>query len=99
MNTDQELSLQSRDVGVKYFQDVFNYTAPLSDDLNHRIKIMRLIKIKEVIKITSLSRATIYKYMAEDSFPKPVSLGAKAVAWVEDEVENWIMDKIERRTN
>ena len=58
---------------------------------------MRLIKIKEVIKMTSLSRATIYKYMADDSFPKPVSLGVKSVAWVEDEVENWVMDKIEHR--
>ncbi|AFT78505.1 phage transcriptional regulator AlpA [Alteromonas macleodii str. 'Black Sea 11'] len=58
---------------------------------------MRLIKIKEVIKMTSLSRATIYKYMADDSFPKPVSLGTKAVAWVEDEVENWIVEKIEAR--
>ena len=58
---------------------------------------MRLIKIKEVIKMTSLSRATIYKYMADDSFPRPVSLGTKAVAWVEDEVENWIVEKIEAR--
>ena len=58
---------------------------------------MRLIKIKEVIKMISLSRATIYKYMADDSFPKPVSLGTKAVAWVEDEVENWIVEKIEAR--
>ena len=58
---------------------------------------MRLIKIKEVIKMTSLSRATIYKYMADDSFPKPVSLGTKAVAWVEDVVENWIVEKIEAR--
>ena len=61
------------------------------------LRSMRLIKIKEVIKMTSLSRATIYKYMADDSFPKPVSLGTKAVAWVEDEVENWIVEKIEAR--
>ena len=97
MNTGQYLGLQSCDVGVKYFRDVFNYTAQLFDDLNHRINTMRLIKIKEVIKMTSLSRATIYKYMADDSFPKPVSLGTKAVAWVEDEVENWIVEKIEAR--
>ena len=97
MNSGQYLGLQSRDVGVKYFRDVFNYTAQLFDDLKHRNNTMRLIKIKEVIKMTSLSRATIYKYMADDSFPKPVSLGAKAVAWVEDEVENWIIEKIEQR--
>ena len=58
-----------------------------------------LLKIKEVIKMTSLSRATIYKYIADDSFPKPVSLGSKAVAWLADEVESWIMEKIENRTD
>ena len=47
--------------------------------------------------MTSLSRATIYKYMADDSFPRPVSLGAKAVAGVEDEVESWVFNKIEQR--
>jgi prophage regulatory protein len=46
---------------------------------------------------TGLGRSTIYKYIAEGMFPKPVSLGARAVAWVESEVEDWILDKVEQR--
>lgn len=58
---------------------------------------MRLIKLKDVMSNTGLGRSTIYKYIAEGAFPKPVSLGARAVAWVESEVEDWVLDKIEQR--
>ena len=36
---------------------------------------MRIIRLKEVIDSTGLARSTIYKYIAEGTFPKPVSLG------------------------
>ncbi len=58
---------------------------------------MRLIRIKEVQALTSLARATIYKYMSEGGFPKQVSLGANAVAWVEEEVVAWIEGKVLER--
>lgn len=58
---------------------------------------MKLIKIKEVSALTSLARATIYKYVAEEVFPKQVSLGANCVAWVESEVLEWIEQKIAQR--
>jgi predicted DNA-binding transcriptional regulator AlpA len=37
-----------------------------------------------------LSRSTIYRWIAEGRFPKPVQLGGYAVAWAEDEIQNWI---------
>jgi prophage regulatory protein len=58
---------------------------------------MRLIKLKEVIEKTSLGRSTIYELMAKGTFPKQVSLGAKSVAWIESEVDDWIMEKIGER--
>lgn len=60
---------------------------------------MRLIKLKEVMNCTGLARSTIYKYIAGQMFPKPVSLGPRAVAWVEDEIHDWILEKIESRDN
>ena len=50
----------------------------------------RLIRLKEVQHRVGLGRSTIYRWMAEGEFPKPVPLGAHAVAWVESEVEEWI---------
>lgn len=58
---------------------------------------MRLIKLKEVIEKTSLGRSTIYEFMTKGTFPKQVSLGAKSVAWVESEVDDWIMERIGER--
>ncbi len=58
---------------------------------------MRLIRLKEVIQMTGLARATIYKYMASGSFPPSVSLGPKLVAWVEEEIEEWISTRISER--
>ena len=58
---------------------------------------MRLIKLKEVIEKTSLGRSTIYELMTDGIFPKQVSLGAKSVAWLESEVDDWIMERVGER--
>ncbi len=58
---------------------------------------MKLLRIKDVSALTSLARATIYKYMSEGVFPKQVSLGANCVAWVESEVLEWVEAKIALR--
>jgi prophage regulatory protein len=58
---------------------------------------MRIIRLKEVIDSTGLARSTVYKYIAENTFPKPVSLGDRCVGWVEQEIHDWILSKIESR--
>ncbi|WP_371377723.1 AlpA family transcriptional regulator [Thalassotalea aquiviva] len=58
---------------------------------------MRLIRLKKVMELTGLSRASVYKFMANDTFPKSVPLGDRAVAWVEQEVTDWVLDKIAER--
>ena len=58
---------------------------------------MRLIKLKDVTSLTGLARSTIYKYISEERFPKPVSLGERIVAWVEEEIQDWILEKIAER--
>jgi prophage regulatory protein len=59
--------------------------------------VMKLIKLIDVKNTTGLARSTIYKYISDGSFPKPVRLGVKAVAWVESEVQEWIQERIEER--
>ncbi|MCS6178916.1 helix-turn-helix transcriptional regulator [Shewanella baltica] len=58
---------------------------------------MKLIRLKDVIGCTGLSRSTIYKYIDEGIFPKSVSLGDRAVAWVESEIQEWILERIAER--
>lgn len=58
---------------------------------------MRLIRLKEVMSLTGLGRSSIYKFMEESRFLKSVSLGDRAVAWIESEIEDWIVEKIAER--
>jgi prophage regulatory protein len=37
----------------------------------------------------------VYQRVVEGRFPKPVSLGARAVGWIETEIEEWIACPIE----
>ncbi len=53
---------------------------------------MRFLKLKEVMEKTALSRSAIYRIMNDGEFPKSISLGDRAVAWVESEVELWMED-------
>lgn len=59
---------------------------------------MRFLKLKEVMEKTALSRSAIYRKMNEDQFPKSISLGDRAVAWVESEVEEWMESCLVRKS-
>ena len=48
----------------------------------------------EVTARTGLSRSTIQVRLAEGRFPRPVSLGSRAVGWIEAEVDEWIRQRI-----
>lgn len=54
--------------------------------------ILRLPAVKAMI---GLSRSTIYLRIAEGTFPKSVSLGARAVGWLQADIENWLHQQIE----
>ncbi len=58
---------------------------------------MKFLRLKEVMAITALSRSSIYKFMSEERFPQTISLGDRAVAWLESEVEEWMEEKLQHR--
>ena len=67
----------------------------------------RLIRLNEVMGRTGYGRTSIYRKMEDGSFPKSVKLGnpledpnafdCRAVAWIEDDVDQWIESRIEER--
>lgn len=58
---------------------------------------MRIIRLREVMALTGLARSTVYKYVEAGTFPQPVPLGGRSVGWVEQEVEDWVLARIEER--
>lgn len=52
----------------------------------------RLIRLPEVKARVGLSRSSIYLRIAEGTFPAPVRLGEKSVAWLETDIDAWIAE-------
>ncbi|MBB5322831.1 prophage regulatory protein [Marinobacter oulmenensis] len=46
---------------------------------------------------TGLARSTVYKYIEAGTFPKPIDLGGRSVGWVDEEINDWILEKINQR--
>lgn len=57
----------------------------------------KLLKLKDVLAITGLSRSYVYALAQENLFPKPVKLTERSSAWVEAEVAEWIEGRIALR--
>jgi len=51
----------------------------------------KLLRRPEVLRTTGIGgTSTLYDWMARGEFPRPVKLGARAVAWRESDVLAWI---------
>ena len=53
-----------------------------------------ILRLPTVKAITGLSRSTIYLRMSEGTFPEKISLGSRAVGWLETEVQDWSDERI-----
>jgi prophage regulatory protein len=58
---------------------------------------MRILRLNSVIEVTGLARSTIYKFVQDGTFPKPIPLGGRSVGWVETEIQQWIEAAIQQR--
>lgn len=71
----------------------------METSLSHRAAapaapVGRLMRMKDVERETSLHRATIYRHIAEGTFPSPIRLSAQRVAWSEADIEHWKQERI-----
>lgn len=57
-------------------------------------KPQRFLRLTDVLGRIPYSRSTIYQLVAQGKFPKPISLGERAVAWVEADIDKWMADRI-----
>ena len=49
-------------------------------------------RVREVLRITGLSRPTLYRRIAAKRFPAPVHLGGRACGWHSVALQSWISD-------
>jgi prophage regulatory protein len=47
------------------------------------------VRRKQVEQRTGLARSTIYQRIKDGTFPAPIRIGSRAVAWLESDIEDW----------
>jgi prophage regulatory protein len=53
-----------------------------------------ILRLPTVKIRTGLSRSSIYLRMSNNEFPSSISLGGRAVGWLENDIESWLDEKI-----
>lgn len=53
----------------------------------------RILRLREVSLLTGLSKATIYRLLNSEGFPRPIRIGVRAVGWRAKEIEEWVASR------
>ncbi|EGM6703848.1 AlpA family phage regulatory protein [Salmonella enterica subsp. enterica serovar Nigeria] len=54
----------------------------------------QVLRWKDVLEITKLSRSTILRMVKRGTFPAPFHLNLRGLAWKREEVEQWLRDRM-----
>ena len=61
--------------------------------------MQKILRLPEVKNLTGYSRSAIYLKISQGIFPTPISLGQRAVGWLESEISEWIENRIKQSRN
>jgi predicted DNA-binding transcriptional regulator AlpA len=53
----------------------------------------RVLRLNEVVQVTSLSRSTIWRLESAGQFPRRISLSGHRVGWLENDIDQWIASR------
>jgi predicted DNA-binding transcriptional regulator AlpA len=55
---------------------------------------LSFLRLPDVKAVTGLSKTSLYAMIREKSFPAPVRLGPRSVAWVKSEIRRWAVERV-----
>ena len=59
--------------------------------------VIQILRLPQVCARTGLCRSMIYQLEAEHQFPRRIKIGVRAVGWIEEEVREWLTQRVEHR--
>ncbi len=59
-------------------------------------RAIQILRLPDVCRATGLGRSMVYQLEASSQFPRRVKIGARAVGWIEDEIQQWLADRVTR---
>lgn len=54
---------------------------------------IQILRLREVVKRVGLSKPSIYRFLKDGLFPKPIRLGERAVGWPASEIDEWLANR------
>ncbi len=91
MNSGQPIPRQFPQKKLPQSEDLRGTNFSTNYDSFEDVSFLRLPEVKAV---TGLSKTSIYELIREKSFPAPVRLGSRAVAWVKSEIRQWAVERV-----
>lgn len=61
------------------------------------ISDIRVLKLKEVVARTGLTRPTINRQVRLGRFPRAIQLSEARFGWLENELNDWLAERIQQR--
>ena len=99
MSTDHKHAMANRDQTARregssaQHEFPFDTEQPAHGEGFFERPVRRFIRLREVLHRTGLGRSTVYRWMDEERFPRPIRLGTRSVAWIEHEIDDWLMSR------
>ncbi len=50
----------------------------------------RILRLREVMRLTGLSKTTIHRRYRDGTFPRPLRLGPQSIGWRRAEILEWL---------
>jgi prophage regulatory protein len=54
----------------------------------------RIVRLKTVLARTGLSRSTIYRKIAEGTFPPQIKISVNGAGWRESDIDRWVANPV-----
>lgn len=57
-------------------------------------RYVQILRLPAVCRATGLGRSMVYQLEAANQFPRRIKIGARAVGWIEAEIQSWLAERI-----
>lgn len=69
----------------------------MTETVGKRHEFDYCVRIKDVVRMTGLSRSTIYRLLIKNQFPQPFKISMRSTAWRTSAIEQWIQEWEQRK--
>jgi prophage regulatory protein len=58
---------------------------------------VRILRQRQVLELLGISGSTLWQWVKDGRFPRPIPLGPNSVAWLQDEIDQHLLGRAKER--